>query len=149
LEDAMTARDDDLDPGSTFAERLTYAIRLSGLSEKEILDAIETQGGHLSRTSLHRLKTGVQQNPQLATISWLAKVLGCSVAFLTDFDSTPAAAAAVEDAETQAALEILRRDAGVKTVLFRMGEMSSDARQVLANMSAQLVQLNAKHAQPK
>jgi transcriptional regulator with XRE-family HTH domain len=139
----------DHDPGSTFADRLNYAIRHSGRSDQQILDGIVAQGGHLSRNALYQLKSGKKQNPQLGTISSLARVLGVSVAFLTDFDSTPSAAAAVADAETQAALKILQRDAGVKEVLFRMGEMSPEARSVLATMSEQLVQLNSKHAKPR
>jgi hypothetical protein len=136
------------DPGSTLADRLNYAIRISDLSDQQILDGIVAQGGHLSRNALYQLRSGKKQNPQLGTINSLAGVLGVSVAFLTDFGSTPGAAAAVADVETRAALKILQRDAGVKEVLFRMGEMSPEARGVLASMSEQLVQLNRKHAKP-
>ncbi|MEV4056201.1 helix-turn-helix transcriptional regulator [Amycolatopsis sp. NPDC049688] len=133
------------DPGSTLPERLNYAIRASGLTDQQILDRIEAEGGHLSRNALYQLKTGKSQNPTLETIGSLAKVLNVAVAFLTDFGPRSEAAAAVEDAETRAALKLLREDAGVKEVLFRMGQMDPDARSVLASMSEQLVALNRKH----
>ncbi|EOD69623.1 helix-turn-helix domain-containing protein [Amycolatopsis vancoresmycina] len=133
------------DPGSTLAERLNYAIRASGLTDQQILDRIEAGGGHLSRNALYQLKTGKSQNPTLETIGSLAKVLNVAVAFLTDFGGRSEAAAAVEDAETRAALKLLREDAGVKEVLFRMGQMDPGARSVLASMSEQLVALNRKH----
>ncbi len=135
----------DHDPGSNLSERLSYAIRVSGLTDQQILDRIDAAGGHLSRNALYQLKTGRSQNPTLETIGSLAKVLEVGVAFLTDFDHTPKAAAAIEDAETKAALKLLREDAGVKEVLFRMGKMSPEARSVLASMSKQLVALNQKH----
>ncbi|RSN38588.1 hypothetical protein DMC64_41715 [Amycolatopsis sp. WAC 04197] len=142
----------DLEPGSTFADRLTYLIRMhpDEPGDMEISAKITEQGGQLSRNAVYRLRTGRETNPTLATINSLVKLFGCSSSFLTDFSAKPGTEAAPADAddETQRALELLK-EAGVKEVLNRMGQMGADSRKILINMSEQLAALNQKHAPDK
>ncbi|WP_216210935.1 helix-turn-helix domain-containing protein [Amycolatopsis aidingensis] len=130
--------------GDTFADRLNYLIENvypahhGPWSNAEVSKGITEQGGHLSKAAIGKLRKGENVNPTLATIRALARFFGVPTSFFTDEDT--------HSTEVDIALAVLERDATVTDTMLRMGQLSEQSINIIADLSQTLINFEESHS---